>query len=193
MQRDESWVENPREKPLFCGLLICVILGNGLTTDGHVNQNMVLRANGKSIFSKIPDVTSLIELLRVPQDQGANLYYLPAARSTAHANPPGDYKFSCRACYPYWFGASLPEGSTFSGMIADFLQQIIHYKARPVVANGYTDQVSSIAKVLEDEILHGADRGQPSCRRGISGILVPPSADRLGTGFANEPSFGNGS
>ena len=124
--------------------------GNGLTTDGHVNQNMVLRANSKSIFSKIPDVTSLIELLRVPQDQGVNLYYLPAARSTLmqihrvitsslveRATPTGLEHF--------------PEGSTFSGMIADFLQQIIHYKAR----NGYTDQVSSIAKVLEDEILHG--------------------------------------
>ena len=44
-----------------------------------------------------------------------------------------------------------PEASTFSGMIADFLRQIIHYKGR----NGSGDQVSSIAKALEDDILHG--------------------------------------
>ena len=56
--------------------------GNGLTADGYVNQDMVLRANGKSIFSKIPDVKSLIQFLRVPQDERENLYYLPAARST---------------------------------------------------------------------------------------------------------------
>ena len=44
-----------------------------------------------------------------------------------------------------------PESSTFSGMIADFLKQIIRYQAR----NGSRDQVSSIAKALEDDILHG--------------------------------------
>lgn len=124
--------------------------GNRLVTDGRVNQDMVLRANGKSIFSKIPDVKSLIQFLRVPQDERANLYYLPAARSAImqihgviasslieRATPTGSERF--------------PEASTFSGMIADFLQQIIHYKGR----NGSADPVSSIAKALEDDILHG--------------------------------------
>ena len=55
--------------------------GNGLITDGQVNQGMVLRANDRSISSKISDVTSLIQFLRVPQDRRENLYYLPAARS----------------------------------------------------------------------------------------------------------------
>ena len=134
--------------------------GNGLTTDGHVSQEMVLRANGKSIFSNIPDVMSLIQFLRVPQDQKANLYYLPAARSAImqihgviasslidRATPTDSERF--------------PQAFTFSGMIADFLQQIIHYKRR----NGSVDQVSRIAKALEDDIL----RGQIEVKRPVPG------------------------
>ena len=44
-----------------------------------------------------------------------------------------------------------PEASTFSGIIADFLQQIIRYGER----NGSTDQVSGIARALEADILCG--------------------------------------
>ena len=143
--------------------------GNGLITDGHVNRDMVLRANGKSIFSKMPDVKSLIQLLRVPQHERANLYYLPAARSALmqihgviesslieRATPTGSERF--------------PKASTFSGMIADFLQQIIHYKER----NGSADQVSSIAKVLEDEILHGQIEVKRPVSEGYPEFLYRP-------------------
>ena len=143
--------------------------GDGLATQGHVNQDMVLRANGKSLFSKIPDVQSLIQLLRVPRDQRANLYYLPAARSAImqihgviasslieRATPTGSEHFS--------------EASTFSGMIADFLQQIIHYNG----GNGFADQVSNIAKALEDDILHGQIEVERPVPEGYPAFLYRP-------------------
>lgn len=134
--------------------------GNGLTTKGRVNQDMVLRENGESIFSKIPDVKSLIQLLRVPQDQRASFYYLPAARS-AIMQIHGVIASSLIDRATPTDSARFPEAFTFSGMIADFLQQIIHYKKR----NGSMDQVNRIAKALEDDIL----RGQVEVKRPVPG------------------------
>ena len=124
--------------------------GNGLITAGHLNQDMVLRANDISISSKISDVTSFIQFLRVPQDKSANLYYLPAARSAIMQIHGVIASSLAERATPTGLERS-PESSTFSGMIADFLKQIIRYRAR----NGSADQVSSIAKALEDDILHG--------------------------------------
>ena len=44
-----------------------------------------------------------------------------------------------------------PENATFSGMIADFLKQIINYDERRLSS----DEMNGIAKVLEDEVLRG--------------------------------------
>ena len=143
--------------------------GNGLTADGHVNQDMVLRTNGKSIFSKIPDVKSLIQFLRVPQDERENLYYLPAARSTI-MQIHGVIASSLIERFTPTGSERFPESSTFLGMIADFLQQIIHYKER----NGYADQVSSIAKSLEDDILRGQVEVERPVPEGYPQFLYRP-------------------
>ena len=143
--------------------------GNGLTTDGNINQDLVLRANGKSIFSKISDVKSLIQLLRVPQDERANLYYLPAARS-AIMQIHGVIASSLIDRATPTDSEPFPEAFTFSGMIADFLQQIIHYQKR----NGSVDQMSRIAKALEDDILHGQIEVERPLSEGYPEFLYRP-------------------
>ena len=123
-----------------------------VTTDGFVNKNTVLRHDDRAALREILDTGDWRrEPVRIfSWNTPAESYYLPAARSgimqshgmiasslVDRATRVGLEQFS--------------EIPTFSGMIADFLKQIINYDARRLSS----DEMSGIAKILEDEVLRG--------------------------------------
>ena len=126
--------------------------GAEVTTDGSVNEDTVLRHDDRAALRETLDTRDW----RQEPVRGfswiapAKSYYLPAARSgimqshgmiasslVDRATRVGLEQFS--------------EIPVFSGMIADFLKQIINYDEH----RWSSDEMSGIAKVLEDEVLCG--------------------------------------
>ena len=120
---------------------------------GHINSDMILLdANDsmrKTKFNEVTDVEYLFQALSGRRWRPVDSYYLPAARSgimQSHGVIAGSLiKRATR------LGLD-SETSTFSGMIADFLEQIVQYKERDVSWEAIWD----VAKKLEDELLGGA-------------------------------------
>ena len=136
--------------------------GTEVTTDGSVSEDTVLCNDDRMALKEILDTRDW----RQDPVRGfswiapAKCYYLPAARSgimqshgmiasslVERATRVGLEQFS--------------EIPVFSGMIADFLKQIINYDER----RWFSDEMSEIVKVLEDEVL----RGEIEVRRPATG------------------------
>ena len=127
--------------------------GSGITTSGFVNGDTILPLDHRAALSETLDTGDWRrrEPIRVfSWNASATSYYLPAARSgimqshrviasslVDRATRVGLERFS--------------EIPMFSGMIADFLKQIINYDERRLSS----DEMSGIAQVLEDEVLRG--------------------------------------
>ena len=126
--------------------------GSGITTGGFISGDTVLRSDDRAALWEILDPKDWREEpVRGFSWMGpAKSYYLPAARSgimqshgmiasslVDRATRVGLEQFS--------------EIPVFSGMIADFLKQIISYGEHPV----HSPEMIHIAKVLEDEVLRG--------------------------------------
>jgi len=126
--------------------------GAEVTTDGSVNEDTVLGHDDRMALRKTLEAGDWRqEPVRIfDWSTPAKSYYLPAARSgimqshgmiasslVDRATRVGLEQFS--------------EIPVFSGMIADFLKQIINYDER----RWFSDEMSGIVKVLEDEVLRG--------------------------------------
>ena len=126
--------------------------GSGITTDGFINDDTVLRHDDRAALWETLDPGDWrqepVRLFswRTP----AESYYLPAARSgimetqgvitsslVDRATRVGLERFS--------------EIPAFSGLIADFLKQIIGSEERHLPS----DEMNGIAEVLENEVLRG--------------------------------------
>ena len=126
--------------------------GSGITTDGFINNDTVLRHDDRAALRETLDPGDWrqepVRLFswRAP----AESYYLPAARSgimethgvitsslVDRATRVGLERFS--------------EIPAFSGLIADFLKQIIGSEERHLPS----DEMNGIAEVLENEVLRG--------------------------------------
>ena len=120
------------------------------TVKGHVDENMVLLSPRDLAGREMLDFGDLVRRLRVSRWDIAHAYYLPAARSgimqSHRVIAKSLVKRSTR-------GGLEPLGDipTFSGMIADFLEQLIDYQER----KGDWDEMSGIANLLEAEVLRG--------------------------------------
>ena len=124
--------------------------GSGPTIVGHINPDIILfDAKGKTEFHEISDVERFFRTLGAPRWQTGNSYYLPAARSGIMQShgviASALIKRATR------IGLDRFEVSTFSGMIADFLEQIVNYKER----KGSPSNISRVAEQLESELLEG--------------------------------------
>ena len=136
--------------------------GTEVTTDGSISEDTVLRPDDRTALREALDTRDW----RQEPVRGfswiapTKSYYLPAARSgimqshgmiasslVDRATRVGLEQFS--------------EIPVFSGMIADFLKQIINYDER----RWFSDEMSGIVKVLEDEVL----RGEIEVRRPATG------------------------
>ncbi len=125
--------------------------GSGITTGGFISEDTVLRSDDSAALRETLDLTGWREPVRsFSWNTPANSYYLPAARSgimqshgmiasslVDRATRVGLEQFS--------------EIPAFSGLIADFLKQIINYDECRLSS----DEISGIATVLEDEVLRG--------------------------------------
>ena len=119
------------------------------TITGHINPDIILLdAKRKTEFREVSDVERLFRTLGTHRRTG-NSYYLPAARSGIMQShgviTSALIKRSTR------IGLDRFEVSTFSGMIADFLEQIVSYKER----KGSSSSISRVAEQLEAELLEG--------------------------------------
>ena len=123
------------------------------TITGHINPDMILLDANDSMreteFNEISDVERLFQTLRTRRWRTGDSYYLPAARSGIMQShgviATALIKRATR------IGLDRLEVSTFSGMIADFLEQIVQYKER----KRSSTRISRVAEQLETELLEG--------------------------------------
>ena len=120
-----------------------------ITMGGNINNDMILRIKDEGRSQAVLDFADLAGLLHVNGSEAPHFYYLPA--------PRGGIMETHGVIL-----SSLVEGATrglerssgnatISGMIADFLKQIINYDERRLSS----DEMGGIAKGLEDEVLRG--------------------------------------
>ena len=138
--------------------------GTEVTTDGSISEDTVLRHDDRMALRKSlePGDWRQEPVRGFSWIAPTKSYYLPAARSgimqshgmiasslVDRATRVGLEQFS--------------EIPVFSGMIADFLKQIINYDER----RWFSDEMGGIVKVLEDEVL----RGEIGVKRNAAGSL----------------------
>ena len=123
------------------------------TITGHINPDTILLASNdamrKTEFSEISDVERLFQTLVTDRWQTGDSYYLPAARSGIMQSR--DVLATALIKRATRIGLDRLEVSTFSGMIADFLEQIFQYKER----KGPSSKIRRVAAQLEGEVLEG--------------------------------------
>ena len=127
--------------------------GSNSTVDGSVNGNIVLKSGHGKESDETLDLEDLMALLRVPRGRTPELYYLPAARGGI-VQSRGVIVGSLIDRVTRIGLETLPEVPAFSGVIADFLKQIINYKER----SRSSSRILEIAEALEANVLHGEIR-----------------------------------
>ena len=121
--------------------------GSDPTTIGHINPDLILfDAQRKTEFHEISDVERLFQTRRW---RTTDSYYLPAARSGIMQSHGVIGRVLIKRATR--IGLDPLEMSTFSGMIADFLEQIVSYRER----KGPPSSIRRVAEQLETELLEG--------------------------------------
>ena len=125
--------------------------GSGIAANGFINEDIRLNSEDRNALREALDLRNWRELAHVfSWLVPAKSYYLPAARSgimQSHGMIAGSLVDRATRVGLEQFSEIPP----FSGMIVDFLKQIISYGERHV----HSPEMIRIAKVLEDEVLRG--------------------------------------
>ncbi len=123
------------------------------TITGHINPDMILLdakdPMRKTEFNEISDVERLFQTLSGRRWRTVDSYYLPAARSGIMESR--DVLAAALIKRATRIGLDRLEVSTFSGMVADFLEQLVNYKKR----RRSSSRISRVAEQLETELLEG--------------------------------------
>ena len=120
------------------------------TITGHINPDMILLdTKRKTEFNEISDIERLFRTLGSRRWRAVDSYYLPAARSGIMQSR--DVLSTALIKRATRIGLDRLEVSTFSGMIADFLEQIFQYKER----KRSSSRINRVAEQLEMELLEG--------------------------------------
>ena len=141
----------------------------GTEIKGRVGENLVLLSAQELAGREILDFGEFARLLRVYRGRIADAYYLPAARSGIMQS----HRVIARSLVKSATRVGVDrfrEIPTFSGMIADFLEQIIGYEDR----NGDWDEMTSIANLLEMEVLRGKIEVKRAVAEGYPEFLYHP-------------------
>ena len=143
------------------------------TVKGHVDENIVLLSAEELVAELVAremlDFGDLVRRLRVSRWERADAYYLPAARSGIMQS----HRVIARSLVKIATRVGVDrfrEIPTFSGMIADFLEQIIGYRGR----NGDWDEMVGIANLLETEVLRGKIEVKHPVSEGYPEFLYRP-------------------
>ena len=122
--------------------------------DGFINKDLVLRPGNREGLEEILDLEDFMRLFRVYRWEVPQLYYLPAARSGI-VQSRGVIASSLIDRVTNRIGLeNLPGVPAFSGVIADFLKQIINYRKHSRDSGG----ILEIAEALETNVLRGEIR-----------------------------------
>jgi len=122
-------------------------VGYGPTITGDIKPDMILLdTKRKTEFHEISDIERLFRILHARWWRTRNAYYLPAARSGIMQSRDVLTTALIKQATRNRF-----EVSTFSGIIADFLEQIVNYRESTTSPNS----VRRIAEQLEAELLEG--------------------------------------
>ena len=126
--------------------------GSDITTDGSINNDTTLPYDDRMALREILDTRDWRQkpVRAFSWGAPAKPYYLPAARSgimQSHGMIASSLVDRATRVGLEQFSEIPP----FSGMIADFLKQIISYGERHV----HSPEIIRIAEVLEDEVLRG--------------------------------------
>ena len=131
-------------------------LSRSISLDTSSIEDRVILPKGYSISSEFVD-NNRIKFTRFRMHLGTNRYYLPAARSgimqSHRVIATSLVKRSTRVGLERF-----PEVPTMTGVIADFMERIILYEDDKVSKN----EMQHIAETLENEVLSGQIRVQPS-------------------------------
>ena len=121
--------------------------GADISVAGSVNADMILRTKDAILEKKLnmEDLATLFNRSKV-QD----FYYLPAPRGGIMETHGVILSSLVEDATRVGLKRS-SRNATISGMIADFLKQIINYDERHL----FSDEMRGIAKILEDEVLRG--------------------------------------
>ena len=128
-----------------------------VTADGGINKEMVLPHEDRERLKETFTHEDLLELFLGESKITRRRYYLPAARS----NIMQSYRVIASSLVTRTTHAGLgsySEFPTFSGVIADFMQQIILYEERERPDNG----INQIADELDLKVLAGQIITNPS-------------------------------
>lgn len=121
-----------------------------ISVGGAINENMILCTKDEKISQEILDLEDLTRLLHINGSETQNCFYLPAPRGiimeTHGVIASSLVDRATRVGLEHF-----PGNVTFSGMIADFLKQIINYEEGRVSS----DEMIRIAEALENEVLRG--------------------------------------
>ena len=117
---------------------------------GHINPDLILfDAKRETEVHEISDVEPLFQTSSSNRWRTGNSYYLPAARSGIMQSHGVIATALIRRATR--IGLDHLEVSTFSGMIADFLEQLVNYRE----SDTSSSSVRRVAEQLEKELLEG--------------------------------------
>lgn len=120
------------------------------TLNGNINPDMVLfKAKHGTEFSELSQFGNFFRTLVAQRLPERKSYYLPAARSGVMQSR--DVLATALIKRATRIGIDPLEVSTFSGMIGDFLEQIVQYKEH----DKSSDDIRHVAEQLEMELLEG--------------------------------------
>ena len=132
---------------------VCVSESDSIITD-NINPDLILLDSNdtlrKTEFHEVSDVERLFRTLRTNRWRTGNSYYLPAARSGILQSHGVIVSALIKRATRIGLDR-FPEVPTFSGMIGDFLEQIVNYKER----KGSSSRIRRVAEQLETELLEG--------------------------------------
>ena len=123
---------------------------SGTNVDKFINEDIVLNSEDREIFQKALDVKDQGIPFRFLTPVSAKSYYLPAPRGGIMETHGVILSSLVEGATRVGLERS-GESAMLSGMIADFLKQIINYDERRVSS----DEMNGVAKILEDEVLRG--------------------------------------
>lgn len=124
--------------------------GTQSTAHGLINGDMVLYTDNRKSRHEALDFDDFRRIFRINRREENSSHYLPAARSGIMQS----HGIITMSLYNRTTKVGLelfPEIPTFSGMIVDFLNQIVNYNE----VRGLSDKIDFIAKYLETEVLQG--------------------------------------